>query len=151
MTSCHYTRNRTLKLVAVLYNLSGDLVSEKVFSSYWHCTAPEMTLTRKWSPTLKWSPNGPRNDTDPKTISISLHVDPEMAPQLIIGMEWYSAMKLLQVCCSVYVPESHLTFHHGLCYFLALLSLIYSPLCLLFSYLKHNIFKIHYPRHAVLT
>ena len=56
-------------------------------------------------------------------------------------MEWYSAMKLLQVYCSVYVPESHLTFHDGLCYFSALLSLIYAPLCLLFFYLKHH-FKI---------
>ena len=55
--SCHCTRNITLKLVPVLYNLY-----KKVFSRYWHCTAPEMTLTQipnpemipKWTP--KWSP-----------------------------------------------------------------------------------------------
>ena len=80
MTSCHCTRNITLKLVPVLYNLSGDLVSKKVFSRYWHCTAPEMTLTRKWSP------NGPRNDTDPEKIPISLHVDPKMTPNYWNGM-----------------------------------------------------------------
>ena len=38
------------------------------------CTAPEMI------PTPKWSPNRPRNDTDPEMIPIFLHVDPEMIP-----------------------------------------------------------------------
>ena len=28
-------------------------------------------------------------------------------PSLILGMEWYSATELLQVCCSVYVLESN--------------------------------------------
>ena len=32
--------------------------------------------------------------------------DPHLSPQLILGMEWYSATELLQVCCSVYVLES---------------------------------------------
>ena len=64
------------------------------------CTAPEMIPTPKWSPTLKWSPNRPRND-----------------PQLIRGMEWYTVTELLQVCCIVYVLESHLTFHYSLCDF----------------------------------
>ena len=36
-------------------------------------------------------------------------------------MESYSVTELLQVCCSVYVLESHLTFHYSLCDFLALL------------------------------
>ena len=34
----------------------------------------------EWSPTLKWSPNRPWNDTDPEMIPISLHVDLEMIP-----------------------------------------------------------------------
>ena len=50
----------------------------------------------KWYPALKWSPIRPRND-----------------PQLILGMEWYSATELLQVCGSVYVLKSHLTFHYS--------------------------------------
>ena len=33
--------------------------------------------------------------------------DPQLSPQLIEGMEWYSATELLQVCCSVYVLESN--------------------------------------------
>ena len=33
--------------------------------------------------------------------------DPQLSPQLILGMEWYSATELLQVCCSVYVLESN--------------------------------------------
>ena len=45
------------------------------------CTAaPEMIPTPKCSPTLKWSPIRPRNDTDPEMIRISLNVDPEMIP-----------------------------------------------------------------------
>ena len=45
-------------------------------------------------------------------------------PQLIPGMAGmvYSATELLQVRCSVYVLESHLTLHYSLCDFLALLS-----------------------------
>ena len=41
---------------------------------------------------------------------------PEMRndPQLILGMEWYSATELLQVCCSVYVLESN---QYSLCDF----------------------------------
>lgn len=59
----------------------------------------------KWYPALKWSPIRPRND-----------------PQLILGMEWYSATELLKVCGSVYVLKSHLTFHYSWCDILALLS-----------------------------
>ena len=55
-------------------------------------------------------------------IPISLHVDPKNDPQLILGMRWSSVTELLQVCCSVYVLESHSTFHHSLCDFLAVLS-----------------------------
>ena len=90
-----------------------------------------------------WPGNDPQMDPEmiptPKRSPFLFTSTPKWPP--IIGMEWYSAMKLLQVCCSVYVPESHLTFHDGLCYFSALLSLIYAPLCLLFFYLKHH-FKI---------
>ena len=42
--------------------------------------APEMLPTPTWSPTFKWSPIRPRNDTDPEMIPVSLHVDPEMIP-----------------------------------------------------------------------
>ena len=47
--------------------LTGDCINKS-------CTVPEMI------PTAKWSPNRPRNDTDPKIIPIALHVDPEMIP-----------------------------------------------------------------------
>ena len=71
----------------------------------------------KWSRTLKWSPNRPRNY--PHFSSRR----PRNDPQLILGMEWYSVAELLQVCFSVYVLESHLTFHYSsTCDFLALLS-----------------------------
>ena len=42
---------------------------------------------------------------------------PRNDPQLILGMEWYSVTELLQICCSVYDLESHLTFHYSLCDF----------------------------------
>ena len=74
-----------------------------------------MIPTLKWSPSPKWSPNRPRND-----------------PQWILGMEWYSVTELLQVCWSVYVLESHLTFYYSLCDLLALLSFV-SWFCLLCS------------------
>ena len=45
------------------------------------CTAPEMIPTPKWSLTLKWSPNRPRND--PHFSSRR----PRNDPQLILGME----------------------------------------------------------------
>ena len=51
-----------------------------LFSLVRYVQRPEMIPTPKCSPTLKWSPNRPRNDTDPKMIPISLHVDPEMIP-----------------------------------------------------------------------
>ena len=79
-------------------------------------SSPERNPTPKWSPTLKWSPNRPRND--PHFSSCR----PGNDPQLILGMEWYSVTELLQVCCSVYILESHFTFHYSLCDFLALLS-----------------------------
>ena len=103
----------------------------QVLTLYSPWNDPDQEMIPKWTP--KWY----RQRNDPHFSSRR----PQNDPQLIIGMEWYSAMKLLQVHCSVYVPESHLTFHDGLCYFSALLSLIYAPLCLLFFYLKHH-FKI---------
>ena len=71
------------------------------------------------TPNPEMIPTDPQIDTE--MIPISLHVDPEMIP-LILGMEWCSVTELLQVCCSVYVLESHSTFHNSLCDFLALLS-----------------------------
>ena len=35
----------------------------------------------KWSPSLKWSPNRPRNDPDPETIPTFLLANPEMIPR----------------------------------------------------------------------
>ena len=40
--------------------------------------------------------------------------DPQLSPQLILGMEWYSATELSQVCCSVYVLEAN---QYSLCDF----------------------------------
>ena len=96
------------------------------------CTAPEMIPTPQWPPTLKWSPNRHRND--PHFSSRR----PRNDPQLILGMEWYSVTELLQVCCSVYVLESHSTFHNSLCDFLALLSSnrLYVYFCILNIILK---------------
>ena len=98
------------------------------------CTAPEMIPTPKWSPTLKWSPNRLRNDP-----LFSLR-RPRNDPQLIRGKEWYSVTELLQVCCIVYVLESHLTFHYSLCDFSVIVFVILSPLCLLLLIQHH--FKI---------
>ena len=72
------------------------------------CTAPEIIPTPKLSPTLKWSPNRPRNG--PHLSSRR----PRNDPQLILGMEWYSFMELLRVCWSVYVLESHLPYYRKL-------------------------------------
>ena len=96
------------------------------------CTASEMIPTPQWPPTLKWSPNRHRND--PHFSSRR----PRNDPQLILGMEWYSFTELLQVCCSVYVLESHSTFHYRLCDFLALLSSnrLYVYFCILNIILK---------------
>ena len=44
-------------------------------NSFKACTASE------WSPTLKWSPNRPGNDSDPEMIPTFLFVDPEMIPK----------------------------------------------------------------------
>ena len=89
-------------------------------------TAPKMIPTPKWSPTLKWSPNRPRNDSHFSSRR------PGNDPQLILGMGWYSVTELLQVCCSVYVLESHFTFHYTippynviLCKFWSLFYFIY--------------------------
>ena len=90
------------------------------------CTAPEMNPTPKWSPNLKWSPNRPRNDSHFSSRR------PGNDPQLILGIEWYSVTELLQVCCSIYVLESHFTFHYTippynviLCKFWSLFYFIY--------------------------
>ena len=49
-----------------------------------------------------------------KTTAPKMRNDPQLFPQLILGMEWYSATELLQVCCSVYVLESN---QYSLCDF----------------------------------
>ena len=48
---------------------------------------------------------------------------PRNDPQLILGMEWYSVTELLQICWTVYVLKSRLTFRYSLCnFFLRFLS-----------------------------
>ena len=95
-------------------------ISLKLYN-VWICTAP------KWS--RPQNDFQPLNDPNLTPKWYRLRNDPHFSsrrprndPQLILGMEWYSVTELLQVCCSVYVLESHLTFHYSLCDFLALLS-----------------------------
>ena len=75
----------------------------------------------------------PRNDRDPEMIpnpemipkstpKWSSSRRPRNDPQLILGMEWNSITELLQICCSVYVLKSRLTFRYSLCDFLAFFS-----------------------------
>ena len=66
-----------------------------------------MIPTPKWSPTLKWSPNRPRND--PHFCSRR----PRNDPQLILGMELLLIITNL-ICCSAYVLKSRLTFPYKL-------------------------------------
>ena len=54
MMSCHCTRNITLKLVPVLYNLSGDLVSKGYFPGI------DIVQPLKWP----WPGNDPQMDPE---------------------------------------------------------------------------------------
>ena len=99
--------------------LGGVLIlagSKNLVYSPWNDPDPEMIPNAEMIPksTQKWY--WPQND--PHFSSRR----PRNDPQLILGMELYSVTDLLQVCCSVYVLGSHLTFHYSLCDFLALLS-----------------------------
>ena len=118
------------------------------------CTAPEMIPTPKWSPTLKWSPNRPRNDPH-----FSLRRPPKWSPI----NSWNGMVFRHGIITSVlHRLRSWIAFNISL-QFMWLFSYRYCHLIAFMSTFAHStsfsnlkqvrrhLFKIQYPRHAVLT